>query len=161
MIQINADVPDDFEEYCEIRFQDPTDEICRIDYLDDLRRAERFKRFITQEEIRSFPSIREEKNNNKQDKEKIIIKAIIDLDDESNLKQLCYSIVFLNDKENMINLQNYKILWNIMQRLWNLMVLILTLVISIQKCFLSQEKINKRKLLLMILRIILMHYLNI
>ena len=52
MIRINADVPDDFEEYCEIRFEDPSDEICRSDYLDDLRRAKRFKRFITQEEIR-------------------------------------------------------------------------------------------------------------
>ncbi len=32
MIRINADVPDDFEEYCEIRFEDPSDEICRHDY---------------------------------------------------------------------------------------------------------------------------------
>ena len=46
MIRINADVPDDFEEYCEIWFRDPSDEISRIDYLADLRRAKRFKKFI-------------------------------------------------------------------------------------------------------------------
>ena len=48
MARINANVPDDFEEYCEMRFQDPSDPICRIDYLDDLRRAERFKKFLSQ-----------------------------------------------------------------------------------------------------------------
>jgi hypothetical protein len=58
---MNADVPDDFEEYCEIRFVDPSDGVRRNDYLDDLRRAKRFKRFITQKEIRSFPFIIEEK----------------------------------------------------------------------------------------------------
>ena len=70
MIRINADVPDDFEEYCEIRFKGSSDEICRRDYLDYLRRAKRFKRFITQEEIRSFPfSIDEEKNNQQNEEE--------------------------------------------------------------------------------------------
>ena len=49
-----------------LHFKDPSDEICRCDYLDDLKRAERFKRFITQEEIRSFPFRIEEENNNKQ-----------------------------------------------------------------------------------------------
>ena len=55
MVKINADVPDDFEEYCEIRFEDPSDEICRLDYIEDLTRAERFKKFLTQDEIKSFP----------------------------------------------------------------------------------------------------------
>ena len=54
MIQMNADVPDDFEEYCEIRLVDLSDGVCRNDYLDDLRRTKRFKKFITQEEIISF-----------------------------------------------------------------------------------------------------------
>jgi hypothetical protein len=49
MIQINADIPEDFEEYCEMRLEDPSNEVFRNDYLDDLRRAKRFKRFITQE----------------------------------------------------------------------------------------------------------------
>lgn len=142
MIRINADVPDDFEEYCEIRFEDPSDEICRHDYQDDLRRAERFKRFITQEEIRSFPSIIDEKNNKQQDsEEEKTIRTY--LNDEYDLKLLGYSIVFLNEKKNIINLQNYKKLQNIMQRLWNLMVLILTLVMSMKKCFLLQKKISK------------------
>ena len=107
MIQINADVPDDFEEYCEIRFGDPSDEVCRNDYLDDLRRAKRFKRFITQDEIRSFPFIIEKKENNKQNNEKKIIT--FDFNDESDLKLLGYSFVFLNDKreyDKLAELQN-------------------------------------------------------
>lgn len=39
-VRINAEVSDDFEEYCEMHFKDPSDPICRIDYLYDLRRAE-------------------------------------------------------------------------------------------------------------------------
>ncbi|MGE5633924.1 MAG: hypothetical protein ACM3VV_01705 [Deltaproteobacteria bacterium] len=61
------------------------DEVCRRDYLDVLRRAERFKKFITQEEIRSFPSIIDKKNkdNNKQqdDNEEENTIRTIDLDD--------------------------------------------------------------------------------
>ena len=91
MIKLNADVPDDFEEYCEIYCKDPIDPICRIDYLDHLKRAERFKKFITQEEIRSFPFIFEENNQEKK------IKTL-DLNDEHTLKLLGYSFVFLNDK---------------------------------------------------------------
>src|SRR5215211_5009100 len=102
MIRINADVPDDFEEYCEIRFGDPSDEICRMDYLDDLRRAERFKKFITEQEIRAFPSINEEKNNNNSkpqyNEEKDILK-IIDFDEETSLSLLGYSFIFLKDKK--------------------------------------------------------------
>jgi hypothetical protein len=30
MIRLNAEVPDDFEEYCEISFLDPSDKNCRI-----------------------------------------------------------------------------------------------------------------------------------
>jgi hypothetical protein len=94
MIRINADVPDDFEEYCEIRLEDPSNRVFRNDYLDDLRRAARFKRFITQEEIRSFPSsIDEEKNSNKQNTEEEKIRTI-DFNDKSDLKLLGYSFVF-------------------------------------------------------------------
>ena len=39
MIRLNADVPDDFEEYCAIWFRDATDEKNRIDYVEDLWRA--------------------------------------------------------------------------------------------------------------------------
>ena len=59
MIRLNADVPDDFEEYCEMHLKDPTDPICRMDYLMDLKRAERLK-FLTIEELISFPIL----NNN-------------------------------------------------------------------------------------------------
>jgi hypothetical protein len=62
--------------------------------LDDLRRAARFKRFITQEEIRSFPSsIDEEKNSNNQNTEEEKIRTI-DFNDKSDLKLLGYSFVF-------------------------------------------------------------------
>lgn len=108
MIQMNADVPDDFEEYCEIRLEDPSDEVCRSDYLDDLRRAKRFKRFIAQEEIRSFPSIFEEEND-KQNNEKEEKIRPIDFNNESDLELLGYSFVFLNDKreyDKLAELQN-------------------------------------------------------
>ena len=109
MIRINADVPDDFEEYCEIRLEDPSNEVFRNDYLDDLRRAARFKRFITQEEIRSFPfSIDEGKNSNKQNTEEED-KITLNFNDESDLKLLGYSFVFLNDKreyDKLAELQN-------------------------------------------------------
>ena len=103
MVRITADVPDDFEEYCEIHFKDPSDEICRCDYLDDLKRAERFKRFITQEEIRSFPFRIEEENNKQNEEEKI---RTIDLDDESDLKLLGYTIINLNDKREYDKLKD-------------------------------------------------------
>ena len=105
MIRLNTDVPDDFEEYCEIYFKDPMDPIGRIDYLDHLKRAERFKKFITQEEIKSFPFIFEE-NNQAIKEEKI---KSLDLNDEHTLKLLGYSFVFLNDKreyDKLAELQN-------------------------------------------------------
>ena len=55
MIRLNADVPDDFEEYCAIWFRDAKDEKNRIYYVEDLARVERLKKFITKEEIRSIP----------------------------------------------------------------------------------------------------------
>ena len=78
--------------------------------MDDLSRAKRFKIFITQEEIRSFPfSIDEEKNSNKQNTEEEDKIRTIDLNDESDLKLLGYSFVFLNDKreyDKLAELQN-------------------------------------------------------
>ena len=89
MVWINADVPDDFEEYCEIRLKDPSDSICRIDYLDDLRRAERFKKFLSQDEIRSMSFSFVDYNNNSEKE--------IDMNNESNLELLGYTIFSLND----------------------------------------------------------------
>lgn len=93
MIRINSKVPDDFEEYCEIRFRDPSDPICRIDYLDDLRRAEGFKKLLSQEVIKSmsFSFYHDNYNNNQQQE--------IDMNNESNLKLLGYTIISLNDKK--------------------------------------------------------------
>jgi|GEM_PF-6597930 len=60
MIRLNADVPDDFEEYCAIWFRDASDEKNRIYYVEDLWRARRFKKFISKEEIRSIPFLPDE-----------------------------------------------------------------------------------------------------
>lgn len=117
MVILTADIPDDFEEYCEIRFEDPSDEICRIDYLADLKRAERFKKFLTEEEIRSIPSLPEEENNDDNDndnycksieekKERFEIINKIKNDKEYKLRLLGYSIVFLNDKREYDELKD-------------------------------------------------------
>lgn len=42
MIIINKDMNVDFEKYCEMILQDPSDKICRSNYLIDLKRAEKF-----------------------------------------------------------------------------------------------------------------------
>jgi len=65
-----------------------------MDYLDDLRRAERFKRFITQEEIRSFSFRKEEQKYKQQNNDDEEIMRTIDLDDKSNLKLLGYILFF-------------------------------------------------------------------
>ena len=140
---MNADVPDDFEEYCEIQLEHPSDEVCRSDYLDDLRRAKRFKRFITKEEIRSFPLIIEKKENNKQNNEEEEKIRTIDFNDESDLKLLGYSFVFLNDKREYDKLAELQNNLKYQTKIWNLMVMTYTLVISILKYFLLQKKISK------------------
>ena len=106
MIRLNADVPDDFEEYCAIWFKDATDEKNRIDYVIDLWRARRFKKFITKEEIRSIPFLpseneksgyRKEEEEGYDDGER---KVSLDLNNKYILTQILgYSIIFLNDKK--------------------------------------------------------------
>ncbi|HEY6589255.1 MAG TPA: hypothetical protein VIY98_13260, partial [Nitrososphaeraceae archaeon] len=97
MVRMNADVPDDFEEYCESWFRDPSDRICRIDYLADLRRAKRLKKFFSKEEIKSIPFLpNDDRNENVKDKN---IDSIIDFNNKSDLKLLGYSVIYLNDKK--------------------------------------------------------------
>jgi hypothetical protein len=118
MIRLNADVPDDFEEYCAMWFKDATDEKNRIDYVIDLWRAERFKKFITKEEIRSIPFlpsedekeedeyIQEEKGEEDDEQRKVSL----DFNNKYILTQvLGYSIIFLNDKkeyDKLADIQN-------------------------------------------------------
>lgn len=104
IIIINADASDDFEEYCEWRLLDPSDEINREDYLFALKRAARFKKFITQDDILMFSEfvdevkrIRQYENKINGGKEEKI--EFVDLDNETNLKQFGYSIIFLNDEK--------------------------------------------------------------
>ena len=116
MVRIEADVPDDFEEYCELRFEDPSDETCRIDYIADLKRAERFKKFLTEDEIRSIPSLSEEENNDKdidnygksieEKKERFEFINKIKNDEEFKLRLFGYSIIFLNDKREYDKLKD-------------------------------------------------------
>jgi hypothetical protein len=101
MIRLNADVPDDFEEYCAIGFRDASDEKNRIGYVLDLSRAKRFKKFITKEEIRSIPFLpndNDEKDEDiKEDDKKPDLS--LDLNNKYILKILGYTIIFLNDKK--------------------------------------------------------------
>ena len=99
MVRINADIPDDFEEYCEMHFKDPPDPICRTDYLGVLRRAERFKKFLSQDEIKSMSFSFVDYNNNNSEK-------AIDVNNEDNLKLLGYTIISLNDKKEYDKLAN-------------------------------------------------------
>ena len=55
-IRFYANVPEDFEEYCEKSYRDPSDETSSTAHPRQLKRAERFKKFITKEEIKSIPS---------------------------------------------------------------------------------------------------------
>ena len=105
-IRVYADVPDDFEEYCEISFRDPSDEINRTVYPEHLKRANRFKKFITKEEIRSIPLLPfdDTDKNTKEDKG---TNDFFDLDDESDLIPL--SVIHLKDKreyDKLTELQN-------------------------------------------------------
>ena len=128
MIRLNADVPDDFEEYCAIWFRDATDEKNRIDYVIDLWRAKRFKKFITKEEIRSIPflprddiekcgCIKEEEDDDEE------TKISLDLNNKYVLTQILgYSIIFLNDKkeyDKLADIQEYLgILCKDCKKLW-------------------------------------------
>ena len=106
MIRLNADVPDDFEEYCAIWFRDATDEKNRIDYVIDLWRARRFKKFITKEEIRSIPFLpRDDKEDDEcikkeEEYDDEETEVSLDLNNKYILTQILgYSIIFLNDKK--------------------------------------------------------------
>ena len=108
MIRLNADVPDDFEEYCAITFRDASDEKNRIYYVEDLWRAERFKKFISKEEIRSIPFLPSDnekdediKDEYEEDEKK---KISFDLNNKFILKTFGYDIVFLNDKKEYYEL---------------------------------------------------------
>ena len=106
MIRLNADVPDDFEEYCEISFLNPSDKICRIDYLMDLRRAKRFKKFITKEEIWSIPFLPDD--NEEENIKENEMANFIDYDKESHLKSIGFSIIYLKDKREYDKLADVK-----------------------------------------------------
>jgi hypothetical protein len=102
-IRVYADVPEDFEEYCEISYRDPSDEISRTAHPRHLKRAETFKKFITNEEIRSIPFLPlddEDENTNDSD--------FYDLEDEDDLIPLHGNSIFLNDKREYDKLKELK-----------------------------------------------------
>jgi hypothetical protein len=111
LIRMNAEVPDDFEEYCDMLALDPEDKSCREEYLIDLRNAEKFKKLLTMEEIRSFPMPYDYKGYSDKENEDLGICEIcdnygnvieeIDMNDKENpkvLEILGYKIILLNDK---------------------------------------------------------------
>ena len=78
-----------------------------------MKRAERFKKFLTEDEIKSIPSLSEQDNNDnvyckliKEEKERFEIINKIKNDEESKLRLLGYSIVFLNDKREYDELKD-------------------------------------------------------
>ena len=93
-----ANVPEDFEEYCEISYRDPSDETSRTAHPRHLKRAERFKKFITKEEIKSIPSFL-----TCHDKDQKIDDEFYDLDEEDLIP---YSnSIFLKDKRELDKLK--------------------------------------------------------
>jgi hypothetical protein len=94
-IRLYANVPDDFEEYCEITFRDPSDQMSRTVYPAHLKKAKRFKKFVTTDEIRSIPFLPFD-NIDKNIKDQETYDDFFDLDDESNLAEL--PIIYLKDK---------------------------------------------------------------
>ncbi len=102
-VRLIADIPDDFEEYCEIRFEDPSNELCRKEYLAYLKEAKRFKKFLNQDEISSIPFLPRDATDAKKEIE------VMNMNNEANLKSLRYSIIYLDDKREyhkLAELQN-------------------------------------------------------
>ena len=111
-IRMQAEVQDDFEEYCEMISLDPEDKSCREEYLIHLKKAKRFKKFLSMEEIRSFPMPYDYKDYSEKKKEDLGICEIcdnygnvieeIDMNDKENPKVweiFGYEIISLNDKK--------------------------------------------------------------
>jgi hypothetical protein len=106
IVGLNIDVRDDFEEYSEKWFRDPSSKTWRSDYLAHLKRAKRFKKFFSKEEIQSIPSLPDDRYENIQDEN---LDSFIDFNNESFLKTLSYSLIYLNDTkeyDKLADLQN-------------------------------------------------------
>ena len=122
-IRMQADIPDDFEGYCEMISGDPEDKSYREEYLIYLKNAERFKKFLTMEEIRSIPMSYDYKDSS-MIKEDLGICEIcdnygnvieeIDMNDKENpkvLEILGHKIISLNDKEEYDKLVDLDSKW--------------------------------------------------
>ena len=98
-----ANVPEDFEEYCEESYRDPSDETSRAAHPRHLKRAERFKKFITKEEIKSIPSFLPI-----DDEDEKIDDEFYDLDDEDDLIPFDTNSIFLKDKREYDKLKELR-----------------------------------------------------
>jgi hypothetical protein len=104
-IRFYADVQEDYEEYCEKSYRDPSDETSRTSHPRHLKSAERFKKFITKEEVKSIPFLphENEKTGYTEEEEEYDDeerKLSLDLNNKYILTQILgYSIIFLNDKK--------------------------------------------------------------
>ena len=123
-IRMQADIPDDFEEYCEMISLDPEDKNCREGYLIHLKTAERFKKFLSMEEIRSIPMSYDYKDYSDKENEDLGICEIcdnygnvieeIDMNDKENPKVweiLGYKVIPLNDKKEYDKLVYLDSIW--------------------------------------------------
>jgi hypothetical protein len=103
-IRFYANVPEDFEEYCEKSYRDPSDETSRAAHPRQLKRAERFKKFITKEEIKSIPSFLPI-----DDEDEKIDDEFYDLDDEEDsIIPFDTNSIFLKDKREYDKLKELR-----------------------------------------------------
>ena len=103
-IRFYANVPEDFEEYCEKSYRDPSDETSRAAHPRQLKRAERFKKFITKEEIKSIPSFLPI-----DDEDEKIDDEFSDLDDEEDsIIPFDTNSIFLKDKREYDKLKELR-----------------------------------------------------
>ena len=91
-------------------FQDPSDKICRIDYLEDVRRAKRYNNFFSKEEIKVILSlpIHDDRSENIKDK-KLNYSYYFNFNNDVFLNSLGYSIIYLDDNkeyDKLVDLQN-------------------------------------------------------
>ena len=100
ILRLIVDVPNDFEEYCEMHLREPSDPVCRNEYLHDLHIAEKFKKFLTQDEIRSISLCCSNDDDSEDD--------ILDMQNEDILRSMCYSIIILNDEKEYDMLNDLK-----------------------------------------------------
>jgi hypothetical protein len=101
-IRFYADIREDYEEYCEKSYRDPSDETSRAVHPRHLKRAERFKKLITKE-VKSISFLPTDKEDEK------INDEFYDLDNEEDLIiPFDTNSIFLKDKREYDKLKELR-----------------------------------------------------